>query len=78
MTEEKSVIRIGKLDTLGGVLREMGNVYRLARRGKLDTLDGTRLVAVLAEMRRVMEATDLEQRLRALEDSTVTPFRRSA
>ena len=78
MSDRKRNVRIGKMDTLGGILKEMGAVYRLARRKDIDTLDANRLVSMLAEMRRVMEVSELEQRLRALEGDNVTPFRRAS
>ncbi|MDA0652758.1 MAG: hypothetical protein O3C49_05710 [Proteobacteria bacterium] len=67
MAERK--VRIGNLDRLSGVLAEMGKLYRCARREEIDTLDASRLVSMLAEMRRVLEVADIEPRLRALEAS---------
>ena len=34
---ENARIRIGPLDTVGGVITEMGRVYRQTRRGELDS-----------------------------------------
>ena len=67
---EKAKIRIGRLDTVGGVVRELGRVYRKARRGELDVADATRLATILRELRCCLEAGGLrnfEKRLRALE-----------
>lgn len=65
---DKAEIRIGKMADIGGVITEMGRVYRQMRRGDLDTLDGKRLVDVLTAIRQSMEVKDVEARLRALED----------
>lgn len=63
----KSEIRIAKLSDIGGVITEMGRVYRQMRRGEIDSLDGKRLVEVLTAIRQAMEVQDVEARLRALE-----------
>ena len=67
MSDGKRKVRVGKLDTVGGVVAEMGKLYREARRGDLDTLDATRLCSVLAEMRRALEFGELERRVLELE-----------
>ena len=66
MSEQKKV-RIGRLDSVGGVVTELGRVYREMRRKELDTLEGSRLVAALREIRCALEASDIEQRIEALE-----------
>ncbi len=63
----KAEIRIAPLTTIGGVLTELGKIYRAARRGQLDTADATRLAFVLREIRIALEASDIESRLEALE-----------
>ena len=64
----KAQIRIGRrLNTIGGCISEMARVYRHCRRGELDTLDGTRLVNMLREIRVALEMGELERRLEALE-----------
>jgi hypothetical protein len=55
------------LHDLEAVRREMGRVYREMRAGAIDTQDGTRLVYVLGEMRKLFEIIELEQRIQALE-----------
>ena len=55
MSERKRKVRVGKLDTIGGVVTEMGKIYRQARRGNLETLDAVRLARVLCEIRRALE-----------------------
>lgn len=67
MAKTKEKIRIGPLDSIGGVLRELGRVYREARRGQLATDEASRLVTVLREMRCCIEGSEVEARLRALE-----------
>ena len=64
---EKAKIRIGPLDTVGGVVRELGRIYREARRGELEVGDATRLAMVLREIRCALEASDIEKRIEALE-----------
>jgi len=64
---EKAKPRIGRLDTVGGVVRELGRIYREGRRGALDLTDMTRLATVLREIRCALEASDIERRLEALE-----------
>ena len=46
----------------------MARVYRDMRGGAINTQDGTRLVYVLGEMRKLFEMIELEQRIRALEE----------
>ena len=63
----KAEIRIGPLTTVGGVVSELGKIYRAARRVQLDTQDATRLAFILREIRIALEASDIEKRLEALE-----------
>ena len=67
MAERKRKPRIGPLDTVGGVVTELGRVYRQARRGDLDIGDATRLAYILRELRCALEAGDIEARIEALE-----------
>ena len=55
------------LKTIDDVRVEMGRVYRNMRSGKIDSQDGTRLVYVLAQIGKLIEAGDIEKRLEALE-----------
>ena len=71
---EKGKIRIGRLNTVGGVVTELGRVYREARRGSLDLADATRLAYILREIRCALEAGDIERRIEVLE-ATVPPRR---
>jgi hypothetical protein len=53
--------RVGHLDSLSGILNEMGAVYREMRTGKTPIADGTRLVYALRCMRDVIETVVLER-----------------
>ncbi len=75
---EKATVRIGRLDTVGGVVTELGRVYRKARRGELDVGDATRLAYILREIRCALEASDIEKRLDALERLETGPRRLAA
>ena len=66
---EKAKPRIGPLNTVGGVVTELGRIYRLARRSELDMADAKALTYVLREIRCALEASDIERRLEALEAS---------
>ena len=55
------------LNNLDGVRREMSRVYRNMREGSIATQDGTRLVYVLGELRKMFEICELEKRLERLE-----------
>ena len=59
---KKAKIRIGRLNTVGGVVTELGRVYREARRGDLDIGEATRLTYILREIRCALEAGDIEGR----------------
>ena len=59
--------RIGLLK-LDQVREEMARVYREMRRGELELQDGTRLVYVLTQIGKMIEATDIEERLKAMEE----------
>jgi hypothetical protein len=62
--------RVGHLDSLTGILSEMGAVYREMRRGQMAISDGSRLIYCLRCMRDVIETITierLEQRLDRVE-----------
>ena len=67
---KKAKVRIGRLDTVGGVVTELGRIYRLARRSELDMADAKALTYILREIRCALEASDIERRLEALEEKT--------
>jgi len=56
-----------KLDTMQDVKREMAKVYREARSGLVDVQDGTKLTWMLQAVGKVIEGSDLEKRIEALE-----------
>ena len=76
---DRQFSRLSALDTVGGVVTELGRVYREARRGDLDIGEATRLTYILREIRCALEAGDIERRIEALEASNpVKPWRRVA
>ena len=48
---EKAKIRIGPVNNVGGVVTELGRVYRLARRSELDMAEVKGLTYLLREIR---------------------------
>ncbi|MBT9097651.1 hypothetical protein KFZ76_08015 [Methylovulum psychrotolerans] len=56
-----------KLDSLGDVKREMAKVYREARSGLVDVQEATKLTWCLQAVGKVIEGSDLEKRIEALE-----------
>ncbi|MGZ8237938.1 MAG: hypothetical protein ACXWTY_08720 [Methylobacter sp.] len=56
-----------KLDTMQDVKREMAKVYREARSGLVDVQDATKLTWCLQAVGKVIEGSDLEKRIEALE-----------
>ena len=61
--------RIGPLNDAKGVQRELRSLYREARRGQVDTIDLSRFVAALREMRGGLVAQTFEARIAALEEA---------
>ena len=61
--------RKAQLDRLEGVRREMARVYRDMESGS-DSQDGSRLVYVLTQIAKVLELTEIERRLTAIEVRT--------
>ena len=59
--------RISRLDRVGGVITELGKLYREARRGEIDAYQATRLASILTGLRSALEAVEFERRLDALE-----------
>lgn len=57
-----------KLDTIGDVKTQLGRIFREARGGRIATQDATRLASILAMLGRMIEGSDLENRLAALEE----------
>ncbi len=74
---KKAKVRIGPLNTVGGVVTELGRVYRKARRGDMDMGEAKSLTYVLRELRCALEAGDVERRLDELEAAyPSTPWRK--
>ena len=55
------------LTTIEDVRRELARVYRDARSGKIEASNATRLAYILDLMRKMIETSDLEKRIAALE-----------
>jgi hypothetical protein len=55
------------LNTLEGIRREMARVYRDAESGRRDTAEASKLVYILGQIGKVLEATEIETRLKLLE-----------
>lgn len=59
--------RVGRLNSLAGVRLELTRVYRDARQGKIPTQEASRLTFILSVIARVIEGSELERRVEALE-----------
>ncbi len=57
-----------ELDTVSDVKREMAKVYRECRSNLIDAQTGTKLSWMLQGIAKVIESSDLEQRIEALEN----------
>jgi hypothetical protein len=60
--------RKAQLNTLEGVRIEMARQYREMEAGKRDPQDGSKLVYVLSAIGKILELTEIERRLAALEN----------
>ena len=56
-----------KLDSLADCRREMARVYRESRSQIIDVSDGSKFVYMLGAVGKIIESSDLEQRIEALE-----------
>lgn len=56
-----------KLDRVTDARKEMAKLYREARAGKIDVQDASRLANILMLIGRMIEGSDFERRLEALE-----------
>ena len=63
----KAKVRIGRLTSVGRVGIEIGRLYRLARRGEIDTLEAFRLAQVLLGLKACLESSEFERRVAELE-----------
>lgn len=66
-TETARKKRVGKLATIPDLIRECRRLYREGRNGDIDTMDMSRLAVLLKQMVEMMEASDIEKRIEALE-----------
>lgn len=57
-----------KLSTIRDVRLEMTSVYRMAKRGELDTQTAGRLAFILTQVGKLIEAEKIEPRIRELEE----------
>lgn len=57
-----------KLTTAGDVRRELGRIYREGKSGTREVGDVSRLANVLMILGRLIESSDLEMRIKLLED----------
>lgn len=67
--------RPGALASAGAVRGELAKVYRDMRSGLVDKSDGTKLAYVLSLLARLIQDSDFEQRLAALEEVRGLPHR---
>lgn len=59
--------KVGPLTTLTRVRAELARVYKDARQGLVSTPDASRLAFVLMSLAKLIEQTDLETRMAAIE-----------
>jgi hypothetical protein len=57
-----------QLETMNDVKREMAKVYRECRSDMIDAQTGTKLTWMLQAVAKVIESSDLEKRIEALEN----------
>lgn len=78
MAEAQPKRRIGPLDSIGGVAREMRRVYRLAAREVMEVERASKLIYMLTQIRGALEAGDIERRIEALEAASPAKTWRNA
>ena len=61
--------RIGNLITASDCRREIAKIYKLGRRGDIETQDMTRFASVLQMLIGAIRDGDFEERLKALEEA---------
>jgi hypothetical protein len=66
-------IRISDLRTAGGIMSEMGRVYREMRTEKIETSEGMRLMQGLYLMKQTYDSVIVEERITALEERRQEP-----
>ena len=70
--------QVGHLDSLTGILKEMGCVYREMRYGTTEIADGTKLIYSLKCMRDVLETITLERLEQRMDESAAAAVERMA
>ena len=65
-TPRPLVVRV-KLTSVQDVQKELSKLYRLARAKKLDTSEASKMANILMLIARIMETSDLEERIARLE-----------
>jgi hypothetical protein len=77
--------KIGRLTSVAMCGVEIGKLYRLMRRGELDTIEGVRMTQVLLGVKACLEYSNIEQRIAELEaqlaaqaEQQPVPFKRAA
>lgn len=65
-----------RLHTIDDVKRELARLYREARAKKIETQDASRMANMLSILGRLIEGSDLEERLHALEMAAPVEGRR--
>ena len=78
VTNSSKAKYVHRLDTPQGVRKELAALYAECRRGTIDTGDGYRLSLMLGQLAKVLEVTDLADRLEQLEAATDPRVRRIA
>jgi hypothetical protein len=58
-----------RLDSLDRVRRELVKIYRQGRDGERDVSDASKLANILTMIARILEGSDLEKRIAALEQA---------
>ena len=64
-------MRIGRLNTVSSVRREICRLYREARTGGLPVGDASRLANILAIAARLIESQEIEERVQRLEQQSL-------
>lgn len=57
------------LATMADVRRELARLYRETRAGRVEVSDGSRMANMLQILAKVIEGSELEKRVQALEDA---------
>ncbi len=68
LADTNSRQRINPLRDLRGCRTELARLYKAMRRGQLDTQEGYRMARVVQMVAEILKDTDLEARLRQLEE----------